>query len=671
MDLRFRGTVHIVASGGRPWFGGWLLHNPRSMRHVRLCVMKSSAGLRLAWVLLLALVASLWLAAAARAVPEAPAAGGGLKPITLTQALSAEGDSLVFPIATPSWPVSLPDDWAETRPRHLGPIWYRAAFDAPGLQGSGALLGLFIERVCSNAEVYLNGQLLHVAGRMREPITHNCQHPQLVALPSTLLRDRDNLIDIKVAGHPLERVASWQRAGGLSALQVGPYDEMARRHATEYAIDVSLPQAVSATLALLGGMLMALGVMNKRERHLAYFGALSLGWALVTARLWWRNMPLPNYDAELLVVSCMPLVTLAAVQFVLRYSGTRVASVSAALYAQCAVVPATLLIGGANRLHTLATLWYAVLLLEVAVAVGWLLWSTWHTRRQRMLAAGSALLGAAVLAGLEIAQQRGPLATGWQLLSHMAIPIVFVATGLRLTSQHGRALQVSEEGRETLAQKVKEATAEIERNFTQLAELRVEQVTERERKRIAADLHDDLGAKLLTIVHTSDDQRISTLAREALEEMRLSVRGLTGKAVRLIDALGDWRAEVVSRLGQAGMEGEWTSPTDDVPQMLSARAYVQTTRILREAVSNIIKHSGASQCKVRCTIAEGDFQFVIQDNGKGIPLELDGRLDRGHGMSSMKHRAKQLQGQCLVESGPGYGTVIRLTLPLEPHSSSS
>ena len=46
-------------------------------------------------------------------------------------------------------------------------------------------------------------------------------------------------------------------------------------------------------------------------------------------------------------------------------------------------------------------------------------------------------------------------------------------------------------------------------------------------------------------------------------------------------------------------------------------------------------------------------------------MELDGRLDRGHGMASMKHRAKQLQGQCLVESGPGYGTVIRLTLPLD------
>ena len=90
-----------------------------------------------------------------------------------------------------------------------------------------------------------------------------------------------------------------------------------------------------------------------------------------------------------------------------------------------------------------------------------------------------------------------------------------------------------------------------------------------------------------------------------------------------------------------------------------------------EAVSNIIKHSGASRCTVRCTIAEGDFQVVIQDNGKGIPMELDGRLDRGHGMASMKHRAKQLQGQCLVESGPGYGTVIRLTIPLDRHLASA
>ena len=118
------------------------------------------------------------------------------------------------------------------------------------------------------------------------------------------------------------------------------------------------------------------------------------------------------------------------------------------------------------------------------------------------------------------------------------------------------------------------------------------------------------------------------------------------------------------RLGQASIEADWRNPPDELQQKLSARVFVQTTRILREAISNVIKHSGASQCKVRCGIRDGEFGLVVQDNGNGISTELDGNLDRGHGMASMKNRAKQMQGQCLVESGPGYGTVIRLTLPL-------
>jgi two-component system, NarL family, sensor histidine kinase UhpB len=251
-------------------------------------------------------------------------------------------------------------------------------------------------------------------------------------------------------------------------------------------------------------------------------------------------------------------------------------------------------------------------------------------------------------------------------VSHVVWPLMVLAMGFWLMYQQGQALDNAEVEQRSLESRLREATETMERNYEQMAELKVEKVTQQERKRIAADLHDDLGAKLLTIVHTSSDERISTLAREALEEMRLSVRGLTGKPVKLVDALGDWRAEVVNRLSQTGVEGDWQAPAEeDLPQTLSARAYVQTTRILREAVNNIIKHSGASRCAIKCVLAEGDFQLVIQDNGRGIPMEMDGKLDRGHGMSSMKHRAKQMQGQCLVESGPGYGTLIRLTLPLE------
>lgn len=588
--------------------------------------------------------------------------------LVLRQALAVESDAPTFPVTVPAAPVALPDDWAQSDRRRSGSVWYRAGFDGARFAQGGGLVGLLVPRVCSNFEVRLNGTLVHSAGRMQEPLTNNCHYPQLVALPAALLQAGPNVLDLKVAGHALVSVGSRERAGGLSALEVGPYAALAERHDRLRALHVTLPQVATATLMLLGIVMIFMGWLTRRESYVAYFGALAVGWAVVTAGLWLRDLPLPHQWVELALCSVLPMVALAAVLFLLRYGGWRSRPITAALLAQCVAVPASLLIGGPTRMHVLANTWYALLGIEILVAIGFYL-ATLRKRRRAGFWPSALVLGlATALVFLDFVARQRPLDADWLVGSHFAMPVLFLAVGLRLVQRYGRALHDAEEGRLSLEARIREATDEIEKNFAQLAELRVEQVTERERKRIAADLHDDLGAKLLTIVHTSESERISTLAREALEEMRLSVRGLTGKPVRLIDALGDWRAEVVSRLAQAGVEADWTAPTDELPQTLSARAYVQTTRILREAVSNIIKHSGASHCGVRSTIAEGDFQLVIQDNGKGIPLELDGRLDRGHGMSSMKHRAKQLQGQCLVESGPGYGTVIRLTLPLERHT---
>ena len=587
---------------------------------------------------------------------------GGEPVQRLDHALAVAGDAPTFPSDGPARDVSLPDDWAVSQPRHAGVVWYRVKLDAP-LPG-GELLGLYIERVCANVEVYANGALLMSGGRLSEPVTRNCHRPLLVSLPRPLLQAENNTLDLKVVGYPLQRVSARDRAGGLSALQLGPYALLAERHSQQLLLDVALPQVTSGTLLLLGGLLLALGWMHRRDSHLVYFAALSMGWAMVSARLWVRDLPFGNETTELLITSLLPPVALAAVRFMMRFAGWRHRVIDAALLAQCLIVPASLLVAGPNRLFVLASSWYLVLAGEALAAMVFCLVACWRWRRGWFRAAALTLPGIAACVGVELATQQTTVDPLIVHGAHVAMPLLFMALGLWLMRQYGHALQAAESSRHALEVHIRDATAEIEKNYSQLAEMRVEQVTERERKRIAADLHDDLGAKLLTIVHTSESERISTLAREALEEMRLSVRGLTGKPVRLADALADWRAETVLRLGQANIECDWKGPAEEIEHLLPARAYVQTTRILRESVSNIIKHSGASHCKVRSSVGERDFGLLVQDNGKGIPMELDGKLDRGHGMSSMKHRAKQLQGQCLVESGPGYGTVIRLTLPL-------
>ena len=609
-----------------------------------------------------AAAALMWLAAmlplAARA-DEAPGV------VVIDKALSVTtpaGMPVSFTSAAVA--VKLPDDWAETRPRFEGSVWYRAYVDRPANVDSHELMAIYIERVCSNLELYLNGQRIFSGGRMSEPVTRNCNYPQLITLPGALLQERGNLIEWQVQGHALQRVASRQRAGGMSPLKLGPQASLEPEYSRRLFWNVTAVEIVSVVLAALGCVMIGLGLMNRRESYLSYFGWLCLTWGVLSMRLWWRDLPWDTGVMEFLFCTGFaPLVALA-VQFLLSYADVRSRWIENALAVQWVLMPATLLLAGPGRLFLMASIWYPLLALEIIAATALHLVITWRRKRQDFWPMSLLLSIAVGTVVFEQTVQHSLIDAPHLPLMQLIVPLLFVSIGARLLQVFARALRAAEDGRENLEARVAQITAEIEQNFAQLAELRVEQVTEKERKRIAGDLHDDLGAKLLTIVHTSESERISTLAREALEEMRLSVRGLTGKPMRLADALADWRAETVLRLGQANIEADWRSPAEETDQLLPARGFVQTTRILREAVSNIIKHSGASHCKVRCSISDRQFGLTVQDNGKGIPMELDGKLDRGHGMSSMKHRAKQMQGQCLVESGPGYGTVIRLTLPL-------
>ncbi len=594
---------------------------------------------------------------------------------SLDQAWAVRSNASRFPAGQGGQLMTLPDEWSKSQPGYQGAIWYRFNFDTGTLPGPDQILAVQIERACSNVEVFLNGQLLYRGGRMSEPYARNCYRSHVVTLPSHLLREHGNELDLKVVGYPINRVTARQRAGGLSAVRIGPLQEIRELYEQQEFWTTTVSQVLGGILAVLG--IFALGLAwVRRLDYLLYFGLLTIGWSMMTGRMWLSDVLIPNAGVEVLIAMMFAPMTACAIKFLLGYAGQSMGAVNrgarrrqlnAVLWAQCVLLPISLLLMGTDRLFIGARIWYVLFAIELFVTIGFFLWVAGKNRRTEFWLMSAALGVVAAVLGIELSFQSGLVKMWGVHVTHFVMPLLYAAVAVRLIQVYAKALQTAEGARKQLERRVQEISGEIERNFNQIAELRVEQIAEKERKRIAADLHDDLGAKLLTIVHTSDNDRISTLAREALEEMRLSVRGLTGKPMVLSDALADWRAEVVSRLGQAGIECEWRNPNDIIEEPLSSRTYVQTTRILREAVSNVIKHSGASHVVISAEVhlEHHDFVLVIQDNGKGIPLELDGRLDRGHGMTSMKHRAKQLSGQCLVESGPGFGTVIRLTLPLE------
>ncbi len=188
-----------------------------------------------------------------------------------------------------------------------------------------------------------------------------------------------------------------------------------------------------------------------------------------------------------------------------------------------------------------------------------------------------------------------------------------------------------------------------------------------ERSRIASDLHDDLGARLLTMVQSGSagqsPQRLAQMAREALDEMRLSIRGLSGEPAPAADVLADWRAETVTRLSAAGIHPQWQAGDMSPGLMLPARLHLQLTRALRESVSNVIRHSGAEVCAVRVALERGSLLLDIEDDGCGLPAAEN--CGRGTGLASVERRARTLGGQFRLLATPSGGVHVSLRVPLE------
>lgn len=194
------------------------------------------------------------------------------------------------------------------------------------------------------------------------------------------------------------------------------------------------------------------------------------------------------------------------------------------------------------------------------------------------------------------------------------------------------------------------------------------QAVEQERQRIAADLHDDLGAKLLLLAQTGGADGTARLARQALDDMRQSVRGMAGQAQLAAHALADWRAETVQRLNAAGFTADWQAQEPAADLMLAPRLHLQITRVLREAVSNALRHSQGQRCRVQVAWPQGQLELVVEDDGQGLPPASSAAT--GLGLANIERRARKLGGRHAFTRSAWGGLRVQVQVPLEPSAAA-
>ncbi len=86
--------------------------------------------------------------------------------------------------------------------------------------------------------------------------------------------------------------------------------------------------------------------------------------------------------------------------------------------------------------------------------------------------------------------------------------------------------------------------------------------------------------------------------------------------------------------------------------------------VLREAVSNAIRHSGGSRCRVRIAFGEGSLSMEVEDDGRGLK-DARASSGSGHGLPNIERRVRNLAGRHSFSAGPLGGTLLQLAVPLE------
>lgn len=224
------------------------------------------------------------------------------------------------------------------------------------------------------------------------------------------------------------------------------------------------------------------------------------------------------------------------------------------------------------------------------------------------------------------------------------------------------------------------AVLHIEKSYTELGQLnrRLESAKEDERRFIARELHDELGQTLTALklrlklgARTVDPER-------ALREGALTFSMIDGLIDRVRKLSLDLRPVLLDEVGlipalRAYLDGQ--AAISEVGMELDASGFLERAapeneivcfRIVQEAVTNVLRHAEARRVSVHLEQRTDRLQIVVKDDGRGIaPGKVLDAAARGHmGIVGMRERARALGGDFAIDSHPGGGTAVRVTLPV-------
>lgn len=198
---------------------------------------------------------------------------------------------------------------------------------------------------------------------------------------------------------------------------------------------------------------------------------------------------------------------------------------------------------------------------------------------------------------------------------------------------------------------------------------------DRQRLRLARDLHDGLSGMITSMRWISENQltlpsdansmrgaleKIQWLARESNEEVRMLLNKLENPNIEAQAWIADWRQYATSVSDLHGIQLEWSASGFGTDGLGDSLAAVCLWRVMKEALQNSCLHSGAEHLYLKHSIEDGWLNIQVGDDGKGY----HGQSHEGRGMRNIRARISDLGGEVDFTNEPGLHIRMRVPLPL-------
>ncbi|WP_322048631.1 ATP-binding protein [Paraburkholderia sp. J67] len=574
------------------------------------------------------LIALLCLAGRARAAvpPEID--------LTLQNAEFAASDALTSPQT--GWsPVTLPDNWTRSHPGLGGVAWYRLHFwldrvpDVP--------LALYVPHVSLAGAFYLNGSLVNGDARFDRPGhmgSAMSDTPFYLELPSGLFRAGDNTLYVRLQGNARLR-------SGLSTIAIAPAPTLQARQRLRYLLQVTLPNAVF--VILIGAFVfLAAHFWHRRSSNLMQLSG-PLAFLLLLSYL---SVSFPvSRETEVFV----RVVAYLMLHWTLVVGGYRLSEHQSRWFLpvwhtlSAATVVAAIICYGVGV--TGDPMWLVVwpsTLLHLLVAY-WMLSRACRTR--------SLKLGALALTG-----------TLWIATIIQSLLIVldcFSWDTIRLSNSGGVPFGV-------VLLYMFAGQFILDREEAAVAQ---RDAIAAERNRILQEMHDGMGAHLITALHLArrDDVERVTLVRsieESIQDMRSIIDSLDLGDRDIVPLLANLRSRLEPRLSALGIRLVWgvIAPLPEIAH-LTPQSALAVMRIIQECVNNAIQHAQARTLRIGAR-ADGDgVRIEIADDGRGF--DSSAVREGARGIAGMRARARALHARVSILSSPQGmpGTTVIVYVP--------